>query len=80
MVGVARVKKEAYQDPTTDDERWVVVDIEPVETLKRPVTLPEIKQDPNLQDMALIRQSRLSVMPVSEDEYHLIVARGRGKR
>ena len=80
VVGVARVRKEAYQDPTTDDERWVVVDLEPVETLKRPVTLPEIKQDPNLQGMALIRQSRLSVMPVSDDEYHLIVARGRGKR
>ena len=80
VVGVARVRKEAYQDPTTDDLRWVVVDLEPVETLKRPVTLPEIKQDPNLQDMALIRQSRLSVMPVSEDEYHLIVARGRGQR
>ena len=80
VVGVARVRKEAYQDPTTDDERWVVVDLEPVETLKRPLTLPEIKQDSNLRDMALIRQSRLSVMPVSEDEYHLIVARGRGKR
>lgn len=79
VVGVARVTKEAYQDPTTDDERWVVVDLKPVEALKNPVTLSDIKDDARLKNMALIRQSRLSVSPVTEDEFDVIVARGKGK-
>lgn len=73
VVGVAKVVKTAYQDPTTDDERWVVVDLRPVKKLKKPVTLQRIKQDDRLQNMGLIRQSRLSVMPVSEDEFHMIL-------
>ena len=79
VVGVARVTKEAYQDPTTEDERWVVVDLEPVETLAHPVTLHEIKQEPRLADLALVRQSRLSVMPVAKKHFDLIVKKGRGK-
>ncbi|MBI1358134.1 MAG: EVE domain-containing protein [Acidobacteria bacterium] len=73
IVGVAKVVKESYQDPTTDDERWVVVDLAPVKKLKKPVTLEQIKQDDRLREMALVRQSRLSVMPVTEDEFHLVL-------
>ena len=76
VVGVARVIKEFYQDPTTDDDRWVAVDIEPVEALKRPVTLKMIKEDSFLQDMALVKQSRLSVMPVKREEFDRIIEMG----
>ena len=79
VVGVARVIKEAYQDPTTGDERWVVVDLKPVRALKKPVTLADVKSDSRLANMALVRQSRLSVMPVTEDEFDVIVARGKGQ-
>ena len=79
VVGIAKVTKEFYQDPTTDDERWVVVDLKPVRALKKPVTLGDIKVDERLRDMALIRQSRLSVMPVGEGEFDVIVAKGQGK-
>ena len=72
VVGVARVTKEAYQDPTTEDERWVVVDLEPVEPLPFPITLSDIKQERRLRDIALIKQSRLSVMPVAKKEFDLI--------
>ena len=56
VVGVARVRREAYPDPTSETDRWSVVDIEPVQALKRPVTLQEIKQEPALVDMALVKQ------------------------
>lgn len=78
VVGVAKVVKEAYQDPTTTDERWVVVDLAPVETLKTPVTLETIKADPLLQDIALVRQGRLSVMPLKQAEFDRILALGTG--
>jgi predicted RNA-binding protein with PUA-like domain len=77
VVGVARVVKEAYQDPTTEDERWVAVDIEPVETLQTSVTLDDMKKDERLQNIALIRQGRLSVMPLTKEEFEAIVAKGR---
>ncbi|MBI2485609.1 MAG: EVE domain-containing protein [Deltaproteobacteria bacterium] len=79
VVGIAKVTKESYQDPTTDDERWVVVDLKPVETLKNPVSLNEIKKDKRLKNIALIKQGRLSVMPATKDEYEVIVAMGRKK-
>ena len=79
VVGVARVIKEAYQDPTTDDERWSVVELKPMKTLQRPVTLEEIKNDRRLANMALVRQSRLSVSPVTEDEFDVIVGLGSRK-
>ena len=79
VVGIAKVVKEFYQDPTTDDERWVVVDLEPVQAFKNPVTLADVKADERLQEMALIRQSRLSVMPVLQEEFDVIVAKGQGK-
>src|SRR5690554_5850063 len=61
VVGIAKVIKEYYQDPTTDDDRWVAVDLEPVQKLEKPVTLQTIKNDEFLQDIALVRQGRLSV-------------------
>ncbi|MFC3198361.1 EVE domain-containing protein [Parapedobacter deserti] len=76
VVGIAKVVNEYYQDPTTTDERWVVVDLAPVETLKKPVTLETIKADPLLQNMALVRQGRLSVMPLTREEFDRIVALG----
>ncbi|QBQ42375.1 EVE domain-containing protein [Sphingobacterium psychroaquaticum] len=76
VVGIAKVVKEFYQDPTTDDARWVVVDLAPVETFKTPVTLEKIKEDELLQDVALVRQGRLSVMPLKVEEFDRIVALG----
>ncbi|WP_413666456.1 EVE domain-containing protein [Mucilaginibacter sp. Mucisp86] len=76
IVGVAKVVKEAYQDPTTDDTNWVVVDLAPVEALKTPVTLEQIKADPKLQDIGLVRQGRLSVMGVKREEFDYILALG----
>lgn len=79
VVGIAKVIREFYQDPTTDDEQWVVVDLKPVCTFKNSVTLADVKADTRLSGMALIRQSRLSVMPVAEEEFDVIVAKGQGK-
>ena len=77
VVGVARVKKESYADPTTDDERWVVVDFAPVVAFKEPVTLATIKADPKLQEMQLVRRSRLSVVPVTSAEFGHILKLGK---
>jgi len=73
VVGVAKVIKEYYQDPTTDDTKWVVVDLQPLETLAKPVTLETIKADPFLQQIALVRQGRLSVMPMKKEEFDRIL-------
>jgi len=78
VVGIAKVVKEFYQDPTTDDKNWVVVDLVPVETFKKPVTLETIKSDEFLQDIALVRQGRLSVMPLKPEEFDRIVELGNG--
>ncbi len=77
VVGIARVVKEAYPDPTTDDPRWVAVDLEPAETLKTPVSLRDMKKDKRLQNIALIKQGRLSVMPLTKEAFAVIVAKGR---
>lgn len=79
VVGISKVINEFYQDPTIDDPRWVVVDLEPVETLKKPVSLDEIKRDKRLKNIALIKQSRLSVMSLTKEEFEVIVADRRGK-
>ena len=76
VVGIAKVVKESYQDPTTDDANWVVVDLEPVETLKNPVTLETIKADPRLQNIGLVKQGRLSVMGMKVEEFDRIVELG----
>src|SRR5690606_39075392 len=67
IVGVARVIKESYQDPTTDDTRWVVVDLEPIRPLKKTVSLEMVKAEPSLENIALVRQGRLSVMPLKRE-------------
>ncbi len=68
VVGLAKVVKEFYPDKTADEGDWSVVDLEPVKPLSRPVTLETMKADPQLKDMPLIKQSRLSVLPVSEKQ------------
>ncbi|MGB3005610.1 MAG: EVE domain-containing protein [Chitinophagaceae bacterium] len=72
IVGIAKVTKEAYQDPTTEDE-WVAVDFKPHKKLKKTVSLAQIKADKRLISMALIRISRLSVQPVSDEEWDIVL-------
>jgi predicted RNA-binding protein with PUA-like domain len=72
IVGEVEVIKEAYQDPTTDDDRWVAVDVRYKNTYKQPVTLAQIKGTTELSEMKLVKQSRLSVSPVTEGEYEVI--------
>lgn len=74
VVGIAEVIGESYQDPTTDDSNWVVVDVKPVKKLKRPVTLSEMKADKRLDKMELIRISRLSVSKLTKDEFDIILS------
>jgi len=76
VVGFAKIIKEYYQDPTTEDNRWVAVDIEPVEKLAKPVTLAQIKAEDRLSEVALIKQSRLSVMPIKKEEFDVILELG----
>ncbi len=73
IVGIARVVKEAYQDPTTDEDAWVTIDLKPVKNLKHPVSMKAIKKEARLQNMALLRISRLSVQPVTEEEWKAIL-------
>jgi predicted RNA-binding protein with PUA-like domain len=73
IVGIAKVIKEAYQDPTTDDDRWSAVDLAPVRRLSNPVTLEQIKADKRLADMALVRIGRLSVQPVTDKEWKIVL-------
>jgi predicted RNA-binding protein with PUA-like domain len=79
IVGIAEVLREAYQDPTTTDTNWVAVDLRPVMAMTRPITLAEIKGEPSLQDMDLVRLSRLSVGAVKAREYKKILAMARVK-
>jgi len=72
IVGIVRVAAEVHPDTTTDDPRWECVDIEAVKPVPNPVTLDQIKAEPRLADMALVRISRLSVQPVTDDEWKLV--------
>ena len=74
MVGIARVTKEHYPDPTTDDHNWVVVDVQPFQKLKNPVSLAQMKADSRLSNLGLIRQSQLSVIKISKDEFDIILS------
>jgi predicted RNA-binding protein with PUA-like domain len=74
IVGIAKIVKEAYQDPTTDDDRWVAVDLKPIRRLKNAVSLSQIKADKRLADMALVRLGRLSVQPVTDKEWATVLA------
>ncbi len=76
VMGVARVVRGHYPDPTTDDDRWVVVDIVPEQALRQPVTLAMVKNDERLENIALVKQSRLSVMPLKAEEFDVILELG----
>lgn len=73
VVGIAKVVKESYQDPTTDDPNWVVVEIAPVKKLKNHVTLEQIKSDKVLKGMEMVRLGRLSVTPVRKEEFDRVL-------
>ena len=73
IVGIAEVVKAAYPDPTDKDGKAVTVDVKAVEPVKTPVTLAAIKADPRLKDFGLVRQSRLSVVPVSDEQWKMIM-------
>ena len=77
--GIAEITKQAYQDPTTDDSRWVVVDLKPILPFKNPVTLGDVKSHPDLQSIALVKQSRLSVIPLTKKEFKIILSMGNTK-
>jgi predicted RNA-binding protein with PUA-like domain len=79
VVGIASVAKESYPDPTADEPKWLVVDLVPTKPLKRPVTLAEIKAEKSLADIALVRLSRLSVMPLPKAAFEKILAMGQTK-
>jgi predicted RNA-binding protein with PUA-like domain len=73
IVGIVKIIKEAYQDPTTKEVAWVAVDVAPFKKLKKPVTLAHIKSDKRLQNIALVKLSRLSVQPVTSEEWDFII-------
>ncbi len=75
--GIARVTRESYPDPTADDPAWVVVDLKPVKPMKVPVTLEQVKSHAKLREIALIKQSRLSVMPLTPAEFKIILEMGK---
>jgi predicted RNA-binding protein with PUA-like domain len=76
VVGIARVAREAYQDPTTDED-WSAVDLEPVRALRHPVTLDAMRAHPLLQTMMIFRRQRLSVVPVTPEELETVIALGK---
>ena len=73
VVGIAEVAKTAYPDPTADDDSWIAVDIKPLKRLAKPVSLADIRANAKLRDLLLVRQSRLSVVPVSKEDFDEIV-------
>lgn len=79
IVGIATVAKEAYQDPTTDDPNWVVVDLKPKKKFVKPVSLAEIKKDERLADMELVKLGRLSVSAVTPDQWQIILSLSKTK-
>jgi predicted RNA-binding protein with PUA-like domain len=79
IVGVMRVARAAYPDPKADDPRWLCVDVEHVKALARPVGLAMIKADPELRGIALVKQSRLSVMPLEKDQFEHILSLAKTK-
>ncbi len=79
VVGVARIKREAYEDPTAPGEDWSVVDVEPVMQVKAPVSLDAIRAEADLADIALLKRSRLSVVPISKAHFDRILKMGKTK-
>ena len=73
IVGIAKVVKEFYQDPTTEEVAWVVVDLKPLKKLKKSVTLSQVKNEPRLSEMDLVRLGRLSVQTVKDSEWKIVM-------
>jgi predicted RNA-binding protein with PUA-like domain len=73
VVGIMEVTREAYPDPTSTAPQWLTCDFIPTQTLVNPVTLGQIKSEPRLTTLTLIRQPRLAVMPITEQEFHIIL-------
>src|SRR6266436_9856664 len=80
VVGLAEVVKAAYPDPTADDPQWVAVDLKPIKAFDAPVQLAAIRYDKRLSQLPLIRQSQLSVMPLTKDEFEAIVMMGKNRK
>ncbi len=80
VVGIAEVAKAAYPDPTADDPQWVAVDLKPLKPINEPVPLASIRYHENLGNLPLIRQSQLSVMPLTKKEFETILSMGAGKK
>ncbi|MGH9897506.1 MAG: EVE domain-containing protein [Pyrinomonadaceae bacterium] len=74
VVGIAELTRKAFPDPTTIEERWVAVELKPVKALAKPVELGTIKKHKDLKEIALVRQSRLSVVPLTKKEFNIIIA------
>ncbi|HKW52141.1 MAG TPA: EVE domain-containing protein [Stellaceae bacterium] len=72
IVGIVEIVKEAYPDPSDKQGRFIMVDVRPLQPVKQPVTLAAIKAEPKLADLALVKQSRLSVVPVAAEEWRVI--------
>ena len=79
VMGIMKVIEEAHQDPTTTDSRWLSVTFEPIRALKQPVTLSQIKAEPELINIGLVKQQRLAVMPLSAGQFNHIVEMEMGK-
>lgn len=79
VMGICKVTKEHFTDPTADDDRWVVVELVPESELPFPVTLEAIRSNPKLENIALIKQSRLSVMPLTRDKFDTILEMGTSR-
>lgn len=79
VMGIMKVIEEAHQDPTTTDSRWLSVTFEPIRALKQPVTLSQIKAEPELFNIGLVKQQRLAVMPLSAGQFNHIVEMEMGK-
>jgi predicted RNA-binding protein with PUA-like domain len=76
IMGIAKVKKESYQDPTTEDENWVSVDLKAYKKLKKPVSLTQIKAEPRLKDIQMLRLNRLSVVSILPEEFDVVLEMG----
>lgn len=79
IVGIAKVVKEHYQDPTTTDPNWVAVNLAPFKKLEKTVTLAQIKADKRLQNIALVKQGRLSVIPIKPEEFDILLEHSERK-
>lgn len=79
VVGLAEVVQGPYADPTANDSQWVAVDLKPVKAFSKPVPLPAIRYDKRLSGLPLIKQSQLSVMPLSKDEFEILIGMGSGR-